>query len=415
MLFNEIGDVKGIGPQRKKVFNKLGIQTVYDMLYYFPRNYEDRTIIKKISDISDGEKICIKATACTALKARYIRRGMSYQKVSVTDGSGIVFITWFNQNWLVKSFNKSAEYIYYGKVYSRNGRLEMSSPLIVKDNKIEPIYSLTSGITQNLFRQTMANCIDYAKNMPEIFSDSLREHYKLCGIYYALKNIHFPENFEKFKFARTRLAFEELFLLQLGLRLTKQHRQSQNATPLGETQTISSFIKTLPFPLTQAQKRVIDEILSDIKKPRVMNRLVQGDVGSGKTVVAAIAMLAAVKSGAQCAMMAPTEIIANQHYQSKTSSLSNMAVNIALLTGSLSAKQKQKVYDDIKSGSTDIVIGTHALIQKGVVFNNLCLVVTDEQHRFGVKQRYDLTQKGNAPHHLIMTATPIPRTLSFVL
>ncbi|MCK9478400.1 MAG: ATP-dependent DNA helicase RecG [Firmicutes bacterium] len=415
MLLNEISCIKGIGSKRERLFLKLGIRTVYDMLYFFPREYQDRRSVKKISDVISGECACIEAAACTKLNSRRVRRGLSYQKVTVTDDSGVVFITWFNQNFLIKSFDENAKYIYYGKIDEKNGRLEMNSPIMVKDKKIMPIYPLTEGITQNLMVKIMQSCVAYAKYATEILPNRLREKYTLCGISYALLNIHFPKDFESFEFARNRLAFEELFLLQLGLKIMKQKRASIAATPLRNTQNISSFLKALPFTLTNAQKRTADEIISDIGKPTAANRLVQGDVGSGKTIVAAIAMMVSANSGAQSAMMVPTEILANQHYKSITEYFYGTGIKIVLLTGSLSAKEKQLAYDDIKSGKADIVIGTHALIQKGVEFKNLCLTITDEQHRFGVMQRADLTQKGTTPHRLIMTATPIPRTLSFVL
>lgn len=415
MLSKEISCIKGIGGKREKLFLKLGIRTVYDMLYYFPRKYHDRRTIKKIAEVAGGECVCIEATACTILKSRRIRRGLSYQKVTVTDGSGAVFITWFNHDFLANSFDESAQYIYYGKIEQKKGRLEMNSPIMVKDKKIIPIYPLTEGLTQNIFTKTMENCIAYAKDEVEIFPNWVREQYTLCGISYALLNIHFPKSFESLAFARSRLAFEELFLLQLGLRIMKKRREAFAATPLLNTQNIDTFIASLPFNLTNAQKRVTDEILSDIKRATAANRLIQGDVGSGKTIVAAIAMLAAANSGAQSAMMAPTEILAHQHYQSISKCFLNMGINIVLLTGGMGAKQKQQAYYDIESGNADIIIGTHALIQQGVKFKNLCLVITDEQHRFGVMQRAGLTQKGTAPHRIIMTATPIPRTLSFVL
>lgn len=415
MLNAEISQISGVGKYRERHFKRLGLHTAYDMLCYFPRSYEDRSTIKRICDLIDGETVCIKATACTVFKSRRVRRGLSYQKVTVTDNTGVVFITWFNQDYLAKNFDLSAEYIYYGKIAVKNGRVEMNSPVIVKDNKIEPVYPLTSGLTQNIFRKVMENCIGYINQIPESLPARIREKYTLCAIDYAIDNIHFPKSFKKLTHARYRLAFEELFLLQLGLRMLKKRRTVLTAKALCNRANVEGFIKTLPFSLTRAQNRVIEEILSDMQNVRVMNRLVQGDVGSGKTIVAAIAMLVAADSGAQAAMMAPTEILAQQHYQSIRGYLEKMGVKISLLTGSMSPKQKLAVYDEIKNGQVQIVIGTHALLQSGVEFKNLCLVVTDEQHRFGVKQRSALAEKGNTPHLLVMTATPIPRTLSLIL
>ncbi|OQB12399.1 MAG: ATP-dependent DNA helicase RecG [Firmicutes bacterium ADurb.Bin193] len=415
MLLREIGSIKGVGKTREKLFLRLGIRTAEDMLRYFPRTYEDRSQIKSICDTIDGESVCIRATACTVLKTKRVRHGLSYQKVTVSDGTGVVFITWFNHDWLVRTFDLEAEYTYYGKVTVKNGRLEMNNPVIVRDNKIEPIYPLTAGLTQSVFRSVMEQCIPYVSEIPEILPAWVREKYTLCGIEYAISNMHFPENFEKFEYARKRLAFEELFLLQLGLRLLKQRRAGLFGTPLCNTESVKPFIESLPFPLTAAQKRVIKEILSDLRQEKVMQRLVQGDVGSGKTIVAAVAMLVAAKSGAQAAMMVPTEILAEQHFDSVSALLDKFGVTVGLLTGSLTAKQKKEMYQKIASGEISVVIGTHALIQSGVDFHSLCLVVTDEQHRFGVKQRAALALKGNSPHLLVMTATPIPRTLSLIL
>ncbi len=415
MLSKEIGTVSGVGKQRERLFFRLGIKTVEDMLCYYPRNYEDRSKIKSISETTDGESVCVKAVACTVMSSKRVRRGLSYQKLTVTDGTGVLFITWFNHDWLVKGFDLSAEYIYYGKISVKNGRVEVSNPVIVKDNKIEPIYPLTNGLTQNIFRAVMKNCLPFADEIPEALPERIRENHTLCGIDYAIRNVHFPQSFEKFDFARKRLAFEELFLLQLGLRMLRQRRGVQKGTPLCNDDNVDSFLSGLSFPLTNAQIRVKDEIISDLKKSRAMNRLVQGDVGSGKTVVAAVALLVAAKSGAQAAMMAPTEILAKQHYDNLSEMYNKMSIKTALLTGSLTASQKREICEKTQSGEIQIIIGTHTLIQDSISFKNLCLVVTDEQHRFGVKQRAALAEKGKAPHLLVMTATPIPRTLSLVL
>ncbi len=415
MLSQEIGSIGGVGKAREKLFFRLGIRTAEDMLSYYPRGYEDRSHLKTIAEAADGESVCIKATACTVLSSRRVRRGLSYQKVTVTDGTGVVFITWFNHDWLAKDFDLSAEYLYFGRVAVKNGRLEMSNPAIIRENKIEPIYPLTYGLTQNIFRRVMAACMRYAGELPEALPDALREKHTLCGIDYAVRNIHFPETFEKFEYARRRLAFEELFILGLGIRLQKQRRAVLCGTPLCNDTAAADFTGSLGFALTGAQQRVIGEILADLKGVRVMNRLVQGDVGSGKTVVAAAAMYVAVKSGAQAAMMAPTEILAAQHYDYFSQIFAPFGVRTVLLTGSMTAKQKRAVCSQIADGEADVVVGTHALIQDGVAFKNLCLAVTDEQHRFGVKQRAALAAKGCAPHLLVMTATPIPRTLSLVL
>ncbi|MDR0405403.1 MAG: ATP-dependent DNA helicase RecG [Clostridiales bacterium] len=423
MLSKEIGSIKGVGKQREKLFWRLGIRTAGDMLCYYPRGYEDRSRIKKIAELEEGESVCVRATACTVLKTSRPRKGLSYQKVTVTDGSGVLFLTWFNHDWMVRDFDLSAEYTYYGRAAVKNGRVEMSNPVIVRENKIEPIYPLTGGLTQNVFRSVMARCAAYAGEVPESLPGWLRERYTLCGAEYALRNIHFPGDFEKFQFARTRLAFEELLLLRLGLKLLKQRRVRLNGVPLRRAEGVAEFLKLLPYPLTNAQKRVAREIADDLaggaqsdgQSVKVMNRLVQGDVGSGKTVVAAIAMLIAADSGAQAAMMVPTGILAEQHYRALSGLFAALGVSVVLLTGSQTAKQKRDAREKLANGQARVAIGTHALIQDGVAFQNLCLVVTDEQHRFGVKQRAALAGKGDAPHLLVMTATPIPRTLSMIL
>ena len=253
MLNAEISQINGVGKYRERHFKRLGLHTAYDMLCYVPRSYEDRSTIKRICDLIDGETVCIKATACTVFKSRRVRRGLSYQKVTVTDNTGVVFITWFNQDYLAKNFDLSAEYIYYGKIAVKNGRVEMNSPVIVKDNKIEPVYPLTSGLTQNIFRKVMENCIGYINQIPESLPARIREKYTLCAIDYAIDNIHFPKSFEKLTHARYRLAFEELFLLQLGLRMLKKRRTVLTAKALCNRANVEGFIKTLPFSLTRAQ------------------------------------------------------------------------------------------------------------------------------------------------------------------
>lgn len=421
MLKNDISMIKSVGKQRANLFNKLGIFTIEDMLCFFPRDYEDRSQVKNIADIIDGESICIKAQPFSVMKNNKIRRGMSIQRLTVADSTGSAVISWFNQDWLVKSFDLSKEYIFYGKVTVKNNKLEMTNPIFEPSqndskftSRIVPIYPLTARLTQKAFQVAMENCIPYINEFTESMPNWVREKHTLCGIDYAIKNIHFPDSFEKFEYARKRLAFEELLLLQLGLRLLKQRRVELCGTPLCNDQNVEGFIKKLPFPLTNAQRRVTNEIIADLRKIKPMNRLVQGDVGCGKTIVSAISMLVAVHNGTQAAMMVPTEILAEQHYKSLTEIFDNQGIKIALLTGSLSAKQKKDINEKITSGEVDIVIGTHALIQSGVSFKNLALVVTDEQHRFGVKQRAALAEKGSSPHILVMTATPIPRTLALI-
>lgn len=421
MLQDGIETLKAIGPKRAQLFYRLGIATVEDMLRFYPRAYEDRSTVRPICEAADGASVLIRASAVTVVRHYRVRKGMTLQKVTVSDGTGVAFITWFNQEWIVKNFDISAEYFFFGKAAVVGGRLELTNPVYercgnpVFTNCIMPLYPLTANLPQKLMQTTAKSCLAAAKEMEETLPDAVRERYTLCGIDYALQHIHYPAGWEQQAHARRRLAFEELFYMQLGLRLLRARRVELHGTPLADRNYAYEFISALPFQLTGAQMRVIEEITADLAGDRPMNRLVQGDVGCGKTVVAAAAMYVACKNGVQAAMMAPTEILAAQHYESLSGLLGGLGVRVALLTGGLHAKQKKEVCGQIRSGGVDVVIGTHALIQKDVEFHKLGLVVTDEQHRFGVKQRAALSEKGDAPHVLVMTATPIPRTLALIL
>lgn len=421
MLNDGIGSIKSIGPKREKCFNKMGIYTVGDILGLYPRAYEDRTKLKKICELKDGEKALIKACAVTVVKNSRVRRGLSLQKVKVADGTGILEITWFNQDWLARSFDISAEYFCFGAVKIKGNTVTMANPVcdLAKDakqtGKIVPIYPLTAGLTQSVVGSVVAECLKDKENFAETLPAFLREKYALCAKDYALLNIHFPKDAGSYSHARRRLAFEELFYLQLAMRLSRGKISKKKGVFINADKYADEFAASLPFELTADQIRVIGEICGDMKKGTPMNRLVQGDVGCGKTAVAAAAIFAVVKNGYQAAMMAPTEILANQHIESVGGMLAPFGVRCVILKGSMTAKQKREVYEKISSGEADLVIGTHALIQKDVNFKNLALVVTDEQHRFGVRQRSMLSEKSDNPHTLVMTATPIPRTLALIL
>ena len=421
MINNSINSIKSIGPARQKSFEKIGVYTVGDILGYYPRTYEDRSKVINICDINESGSVLIKACAVTVVKNSRIRRGLSLQKLRVSDNTGVVDITWFNQDWIAKNFDISSDYYFYGEVKIKNHRLEMNNPIYEKcgneqfTKRIVPVYPLTAGLTQKLVQTTVSECLEYVSEIKETLPDFLREKYTLCGIDYAVKNIHFPESGEKLAYARRRLAFEELFYLQFAMRLLRSRRAEMNDTPVTDKNYSYEFVTSLPFELTDDQKKVIGEICADMSGTKPMNRLVQGDVGCGKTVVAAAAVYVAVKNGYQAAMMAPTEILANQHYESLCGMLEKFGLRTVVMTGSMTTKQKRETYDKIKSGEVDLVVGTHAIIQKDVEFKNLVLVVTDEQHRFGVNQRCALAEKGVHPHTLVMTATPIPRTLTLIL
>ncbi len=421
MIYDSIGTIKSIGPAREKLFNKIGIYTVEDMLKYYPRAYEDRSKSKNICDVTDGENILIKACAVTVVKNNRIRRGLSLQKLKVSDGTGVMEITWFNQDWILKSFDISADYYFYGTVKVKNHRAEMTNPVYELcdksqlTDKIVPIYPLTANLTQKIVQTTVLQCVTAISEMEETIPDIIREKYTLCGIDYAVDNIHFPKSEEKYKYARRRLAFEELFYLQLAMRYLRSDRKTYEGIRLEDKNYSYEFVSALPFKLTDDQIKVIEEISYNMSGQRPMNRLVQGDVGCGKTVVAAAAMYITVKNGYQAAMMAPTEILATQHFESLNDMFNKFGIKTALLTGSMTSKQKREVYELVKTGQIDVLIGTHAVIQGEVKFSKLALVITDEQHRFGVKQRLALSEKGEHPHTLVMTATPIPRTLALIL
>ncbi len=421
MIEKSIETLKGIGEKNLKLFQHLGISTIGDMLKFYPRFYSDRTV-KPIKDINGGQVGCIRITALAPIKTMRTKSKLTVHKLYATDGNDTITITWFNQDWLVQNFDYNSWYNAYGDVSVSLYGKEMALRVLERSDRATttnanvPVYSLTKNLSHNMVVKTIKQCIPYVSEIPENLPPEVREKYGLCGIGYAITNIHFPKNPQSAFFARNRLAFDELFYLQLGLRLLNKAKNKLKGTVFSNgTEIAADFIKTLPYQLTNAQLNTVKDIINDTKSGKLMNRLVQGDVGCGKTVVAAIALLIAAKNGGQGAMMAPTEILAKQHYAYLKDVLAPFDVNVVLLTGSLKAKEKREAQEKIKDGSYNVIVGTHALIQKDVEFKNLALVVTDEQHRFGVEQRSALAGKGGTPHTLVMTATPIPRTLALVL
>lgn len=423
-LKQDIQYIKGVGPARVELLNKLGIHTLEDIITYYPREYEDRSKIKKIAELESGEVAAFKGVAMSRPSEARIKKNMTITKLVVRDDTGSAVLTWFNQPYIKNSFYSSEEYTFFGKVTrSYNGRAEVSAPIFDKDGeskntgKIIPIYPLTNGITQNVIRGIIENALKIANNQLEEFLPiNLRKQYKICEINYAINNIHFPENPDDFKVARRRVAFEELFLLQVGLlNLKEKGKKEDIGITFDKDEHIEDFLKNLSFELTNAQKRVWQEIRKDMESNKAMNRLVQGDVGSGKTVVAAMAMFKAVKNGYQASMMAPTAILATQHYEGISKMLEPFGIKCALFTSSLTKKQKENLINELQNGEIDIAIGTHALIEENIQFKKLGLVITDEQHRFGVRQRAKLSDKGEKVDTLVMTATPIPRTLALIL
>ncbi len=415
--------IKGIGEARAKAFSRLGIATAADLLFHFPRSLEDRSEIKPISELMDGETVCVCASLAGEVKTYRARGRKTVTQARVSDGSSIMRITWFNAPYITSTLANGGEYTFYGNVSYKGNYFEMINPVTEaktgqskKTGKILPVYPSTAGLSQDTIRNT-ANIVlaELEKPLTDILPDAIRKQQGFKSIMESLVELHIPKSYEGFENARRRFAFEELLVLQTGIRLMGDERRNFFATPIKDVKCIKDFANALPFELTSAQKRVINEICTDIQKSTPMNRLVQGDVGSGKTMVAAAAMYAVANSGYQAVLMAPTEILAVQHYKNLKSLFSQFGFETILLCGGMSAAEKRQAKTMIKDGSAQIIIGTHALITDDTIFKNAALVITDEQHRFGVRQRLALTQKGIGAHTLIMTATPIPRTLSLIL
>ena len=421
-LNKDVKYIKNVGPNRVKILNKLNIFTLNDLITYFPRNHEDRSIPKKIADCVDGEDVLIKATAITKVIETRVRK-VSIYKLVVRDGSESCTITWFNQKYLKDVFKVGHTYKFFGKIETKLGRYEMKSPVFDEDGfskntgKIIPIYPLSAGISQNVIRKIIENGTDEVYgNLEENIPEYIMKKYNLMGINDAIKNIHFPDNNANFIKARQRLVFEELLGFQLALlHIKENYLKEEKGISFSKDVKMSDVINELPFKLTKAQLRVLEEIDNNMESTKPMNRLLQGDVGSGKTVVSIIAAYKAVKSGYQATIMAPTAILADQHFKNFQNILNKFDIKCELLVSAITKKKKQEILDRLAQGEIDILIGTHALIEENVVFKNLGLVVTDEQHRFGVKQRAALNSKGDNPDVIVMSATPIPRTLALIL
>ena len=414
--------VKGIGPKKAEKLNKLGIYTIKDLLYYFPRQFEDRSVIKKIAQLEDEEKVTVKALI-TNIESYTPKKGMTITRIDVKDDTGFAKLTFFNREYIKNTFRVGDSILAFGKV-KKNGRfvelnsceLEYLSTSPKNIGKLVPVYPLSYGITNKDIINTVRMVFENKDiKIPEYMPEYLLKKYRLCGIDYAIKNIHFPKDKESLKVALYRLIFEELLVLQLGLFMYKGGNSNEKGILFKRDQRLDEVLESLPFSLTRAQNRALNEIIDDMCSEKVMNRLVQGDVGSGKTVVALLALAECVFNGYQGALMAPTEILAQQHYESFTETFEDIGINVELLTGSVTKKQKEGILQRARDGEIDILIGTHALIEDNVEFKNIGLVITDEQHRFGVRQRGKLSSKGTSPDILVMTATPIPRTLALIL
>ena len=420
-LSTNVRYIKGIGEAKAKSLSKLGIATLGDLINWFPRRYEDRREIKPISQLIPGEPACVSAMIASEPKLSHIRKGMDLVKVRAVDDTGALDVTFFNQSWLKNQLRVGETYTFYGRAEGSLLRKSMASPIVEPEGRREhtgrivPIYPLTAGISQLLLsraiRQGLDSCADI---LPDCLPNDVRQAHQLCRVNYAYENIHFPESPEALDIARRRLAFEELFFFAIGLKLLRSRRETVSVEPF-QPVDMAPFYNALPFTLTDAQRRCVEEAIADMQSGKPMNRLCQGDVGSGKTMVAAACVYFCVKNGRQAALMAPTELLAEQHYRGLAPLLERLNIRCALLTGSTTAKTKRSVTAQLATGEIDFAIGTHALISGGVAYADLGLVVTDEQHRFGVAQRTALAEKGEHPHTLVMSATPIPRTLALIL
>ncbi len=415
-LTSDIKYLKGVGEKRAKLLAKLGVFTVGDLLYLFPRVYEDHSRLCTIAETVPGETASVKAAVCFPCAEYKIRRGMTIYKTKVTDGESVMNITLFNCKYTAESLAAGEEYIFTGKVTGTERIREMSSPVFEKaetGERIRPVYHQTEGMNSRAIEKLVMTALKSVTLVDALPLD-LREKYCLMPLDRAITNMHAPENEDMLSEAKRRLIFEELLMLRLGLLRLKSKSSKTTACVMAKDET-EKFFSMLPFELTGAQKRAISECAADMASPRPMNRLLQGDVGSGKTAVAASLIYNAAVNGYQSALMAPTEVLAQQHFSTLASFFENTDIIPALLTGSTPAAEKKRIKARLASGDIDLIIGTHALIQKDVEFYRLGLVITDEQHRFGVNQRTALNMKGDYPHTLVMSATPIPRTLALII
>lgn len=429
-LTKPVTTLKGVGQKFAEKLNRLGAETIGDLLYLFPRRYDDYTLLRPINKLQYGEQVTVIGTIWQT-KVRRTRTNQPITECIVNDGTGSVQATWFNQPWLAEQLPAGMQIVLSGKVEMFLGRLVFNSPEWeplelepLRTRRIVPVYPLTEGLTAAKMRELMQRVVkEWSTRLPDPLPVEIRKHRRFYSLSRAIQQMHFPDSHESMRHARQRLAYDELFLLQLGMQRQRREWQAHSGMPLlVEPEQFDVFMNALPFSLTSAQQRVINEIRADLALSRPMNRLLQGDVGSGKTIVAAAAMVTAAWAGAQSALMAPTEILAEQHYRGLCALLEPLGLKVALLTGSTPPPERLAIHEGLASGAIQILIGTHALIQPTVNFRRLGVIIIDEQHRFGVDQRAALREKGPtdngdavSPHLLVMSATPIPRTLALSL
>ena len=418
-LFGQIEYLKGVGGARGEKYRRLGINSPYELIYHIPRAYLDFRTHVPICQASLNEYSVLKLTIMRKLPPQRVRGGLVICKAAASDGIDDILVVIYNNVYGFQAMKEEETYYMYGKVTGNFLRREISAPVYIKADEnvlIQPVYHLTQGLSVSMVRTNMRQALDLLRSEHiETLPENLRSRYQLCSLEWALENIHFPESEAASETARRRLAFDELLKLQLGMSMLKTGSRRKTAFKMNSSVDYRGFEKNLPFEMTEDQKKAVREIIGDMCRDVPMNRLLQGDVGSGKTAVAAAACYFAAKNGVQAALMAPTEILASQHFRTLNGFLEPFGVRVCLLTGSMTAKKKASVREKIESGEIDIIVGTHAIIQKDVTYRSLALVITDEQHRFGVAQRAALAEKGNSPHKLVMSATPIPRTLALII
>ena len=418
-------ELKGVGEKTEKLFQKIGITTAEELLRYYPRTYDIYEEPVEIASAEEDKTVSIRATIATGIYINQIRN-LQVLTTTVADASGRLPVAWFNAPYLRGTLKKGSVFILRGKIIRKKGRPQMEHPEIFTPaayeeiiHSMQPVYGLTKGLSNKMITKLVHQILDTRPLHGEYLPEEIRERYQLADDNYAIRTIHFPKNMQELLTARKRLVFDEFLLFVLAIQLLKEKtEEAPNTFPMKPVWTTEEIIEGLPYDLTGAQKNVWHEIERDLSGHKLMSRLVQGDVGSGKTVIAFLAMVLSAENGFQSALMVPTEVLANQHYEGFLRLMEEQ--NIAschpvLLTGSTTARQKREIYQKIADGEVNVIIGTHALIQEKVEYKNLGLVITDEQHRFGVRQREALTTRGNPPHVLVMSATPIPRTLAFIL
>lgn len=409
--------LKGVGKKRAELLNKLGVSTFGTLIRFYPAGYTDWSQVYSIKDAPADEICCVRAIISKPVRESFIRKGMTLYKTEAVDNTGKLKITLFNSKFSAQKLSMGEEFVFRGQFSGSGSIREISSPDFKSAencNEIYPVYHLTEGITNKLVTDLVSQLLEKADDIDDPIPDWITAKYRLCSLSYALKNIHRPSSENALKQARRRLIFEELLYLQIGLMMLKG-RNKNPTNMIVENDDISDFLSSLSFTPTNAQLRCINEALADMKSGSPMSRLLQGDVGSGKTLVAAALCLAAARNKIQSAIMAPTEILAEQHFKTFSNFFKDSGLTVRLITGSTTKKNKTEIYESLANGQTDIVIGTHALITDCVEFKQLGLVITDEQHRFGVAQRSVLASKGDNPHILVMSATPIPRTLALMI